>query len=503
MSGPFFGFWGQLKRSYQNWGLDYQISSSVLLAILIASFVSVIVFFPFGISGALRVHMLSMITSSAAMLEYNADSANRWALRDETISVVAIPSTNNIIGFGLCSQDNSRYILPVGNPFDPDLVAIRYDYADSHFLNRVPRAAEILLADYGSLVLIENAFTNDKCNIDIYFRVDQFVMQGVKVLTLRLYAISFIQLVTTFLVLSFISRRVVNRSVAKSLGTHHPKQAYGLVQNRRIFGFAKLLSSRGQLIDEYFSEQARLASLGLATSKLTHDIRNLLSSLSLIAERLRQNDSDTDRATADRMSLTVSRALTLCDWAAQYSQDKQRNISIDRHNLFSIVEDVLTFAKQYDPRDQVQVTNSVSANMMVWCDKTLLFRILFNLSLNAVQAMQGQESRSFLKIAAARYKDHICIDVADGGPGMEPSDEDIFYAGSSYFSIKSRSTGLGLIIAQDLTRWLGGEVKILHTGPSGTVLRVAIRNIAPEPVESGGASDIVDYASVTDYKEPS
>ena len=80
---------------------------------------------------------------------------------------------------------------------------------------------------------------------------------------------------------------------------------------------------------------------------------------------------------------------------------------------------------------------------------------------------------------------------------------DIFYAGSSYFSIKSRSTGLGLIIAQDLTRWLGGEVKILHTGPSGTVLRVAIRNIAPEPVESGGASDIVDYASVTDYKEPS
>jgi signal transduction histidine kinase len=257
------------------------------------------------------------------------------------------------------------------------------------------------------------------------------------------------------------------------------------------------------LIDEYFSEQARLASLGLATSKLTHDIRNLLSSLSLIAERLRQNDSDTDRATADRMSLTVSRALTLCDWAAQYSQDKQRNMSIDRHNLFSIVEDVLTFVKQYDPRDQVQVTNSVSANMMVWCDKTLLFRILFNLSLNAVQAMQGQESRSFLKIAAARYKDHICIDVADGGPGMEPSDEDIFYAGSSYFSIKSRSTGLGLIIAQDLTRWLGGEVKILHTGPSGTVLRVAIRNIAPEPVESGGSSDIVDYASVTDYTEPS
>jgi|GEM_PF-3984583 K+-sensing histidine kinase KdpD len=86
---------------------------------------------------------------------------------------------------------------------------------------------------------------------------------------------------------------------------------------------------------------------------------------------------------------------------------------------------------------------------------------------------------------------------------MEPSDEDVFYAGSTYFSMKSRSTGLGLIIEQDIARWLGGEVKILNTGPSGTIMRVSVQDIAPPSLEAGQSSDIIDFVSTNDYKEPS
>ncbi len=504
---------GRVKKFLFSQTLTEKITNSAILVIFVAFIVSEGLTTTFLFSGVLRIEMKAQLDKASTLLEYAQASPsskktlvlrdkNRFFSQEGDRVFFQEGQMHSLVGFGLCAEDGGRYILPLAAPFDPSTVILRYDIAGANIFNRVPETIKIAMAKPSSLILIENAFATPQCNGQAYLRVKPLTA-GVGLIVGRAMLIRVAELAMFLLMARLLLKRVIVRNLANIAGYVSSKEAYGFSKKSLTDRFLDRASGRGKLIEEHFVEQARLASLGLATSKLTHDIRNLLSSLSLIAERLQQAEDEADKATAERMSLTVYRALTLYDWAAQYSQDKQRNIAIDKHNLYGLIEDVLVFVKQYDPRDKVQVINGIPANMQIWCDKTLLFRIIFNLSLNAVQAMQAQDSRGFLRITASKYNDFVRIDVSDGGPGMEPSDEDVFYAGSTYFSMKSRSTGLGLIIAQDIARWLGGEVKILNTGPSGTIMRVSVQDIAPPSLEAGQSSDIIDFVSTNDYKEPS
>jgi len=113
----------------------------------------------------------------------------------------------------------------------------------------------------------------------------------------------------------------------------------------------------------------------------------------------------------------------------------------------------------------------VPAGLTVLADPDQLFRVLFNLAQNAVEAIGTQPGT--VRIAAELGPEQLTIDLADTGPGIpEQVRARLFqpFAGSS----KAEGNGLGLAICRELMRAHGGEIELVGTGAQGTVFRLRL-----------------------------
>ena len=129
-----------------------------------------------------------------------------------------------------------------------------------------------------------------------------------------------------------------------------------------------------------------------------------------------------------------------------------------------------------DPQAGIDLVNEVDAAFEVDADSEQLFRVISNLSRNAVQAMASAEDPSCekrLTVGAARDEGVSRILVTDTGPGLpRKARENLFSAFRG--SARSGGTGLGLAIALELIRAHGGKIELLESGAGRTVFSVTI-----------------------------
>ena len=89
----------------------------------------------------------------------------------------------------------------------------------------------------------------------------------------------------------------------------------------------------------------------------------------------------------------VEQALSLVEWAALYTSDKRENLDVRKTALQPLVDDALNFVRMHDPRQKVELENRCPPDVQVVAEPTLMFRIIYNLVLNAMQAMKSQKSK--------------------------------------------------------------------------------------------------------------
>src|SRR4029079_13870058 len=111
-----------------------------------------------------------------------------------------------------------------------------------------------------------------------------------------------------------------------------------------------------------------------------------------------------------------------------------------------------------------------------------LHRVLLNLARNAVQALEtrapNEPSRDQIRITGRREGAVVVIEVSDTGPGFPArAREHLFEAFQT--SARTGGTGLGLVIAAELIRAHGGEIKLVE-GTLGENLRLTIPDRAVE-----------------------
>ncbi|PPR21002.1 MAG: C4-dicarboxylate transport sensor protein DctB [Alphaproteobacteria bacterium MarineAlpha10_Bin2] len=107
-------------------------------------------------------------------------------------------------------------------------------------------------------------------------------------------------------------------------------------------------------------------------------------------------------------------------------------------------------------------------DLSLWADRDQVYRILMNLTKNAVEAVSAQGPGGTVRVTGWRDGDCTLLEVADTGPGLpEQSREHLFEA----FAGSVGGTGLGLAIAHELTRNHGGALELLKSDPTGTVFR--------------------------------
>ena len=229
----------------------------------------------------------------------------------------------------------------------------------------------------------------------------------------------------------------------------------------------------------HVDEQARLASLGAGASFLAHDIRNLLASLQLNAEQLQELPGEKEQRIGKRLATAIEQSLSLVEWAALYTSDKRDNLDVRQQNLRPIIADALNFVRLHDPRRRVQLVNDCLGNVEVVAERTLMFRILYNLALNAMQAMKGQDSLQQIRIRASNDDAACIIRVSDSGPGLPGAQRGTALMPHMGGARKPDSTGLGLKIVTDLVSWHGGRLDVIHSDGHGTQFQITLPHKTP------------------------
>jgi len=240
-------------------------------------------------------------------------------------------------------------------------------------------------------------------------------------------------------------------------------------------------------------QKNRLAGLGLAVSKINHDLRNLLASAQLFSDRLAKIPDPGVQRFAPKLMHALERAIAFCQSTLSYGRLQEPPPDRRPIPLEPLVEEVHeTLGLGADA--PIRWISAVERGLIVEADYDQLFRILLNLARNAVQAMDGQavESRTDrdpgrdqIRITGRREGAVVVIEVSDTGPGFsDKARAHLFEAFQG--STRTGGTGLGLAIAAELVRAHGGEIRLVE-GTIGATLRLTIPDRAVELAAHRGA----------------
>jgi signal transduction histidine kinase len=222
-------------------------------------------------------------------------------------------------------------------------------------------------------------------------------------------------------------------------------------------------------------QKNRLAALGLAVSKINHDLRNLLASAQLFSDQLSTLPDPKVQRFAPKLVRALERAIAFCQstlsyGAAQEPPPERKTISVEP--LIEEVHEALGLGLDVPIRWIV----SVERGLTVEADHDQLFRVLVNVARNAVQALEARgardPARDQIRITGRREGSVVVIEVSDTGPGVsEKARAHMFQAFQG--STRAGGVGLGLAIAAELVRAHGGEIRLVP-GTIGATFSITI-----------------------------
>jgi hypothetical protein len=226
-------------------------------------------------------------------------------------------------------------------------------------------------------------------------------------------------------------------------------------------------------------QKNRLAALGLAVSKINHDLRNLLTTAQLFSDRLAHLPDPGVQRFAPKLMRALERAIAFCESTLSYGRVQESPPDRKSILLEPLVEEV---HETLGLGPDIRWISAVERGLMVEADYDQLYRILLNLSRNALQALESRadkdSGRDQIRITGRREGAVAVIEVSDTGPGFsEKARAHMFEAFSG--STRTGGTGLGLAIAAELVRAHGGEIRLVE-GTIGATLRITIPDRAVE-----------------------
>jgi signal transduction histidine kinase len=241
------------------------------------------------------------------------------------------------------------------------------------------------------------------------------------------------------------------------------------------------LSAMQREIASMLQQKSRLASLGLAVSKINHDLRNLLASAQLFSDRLIKVQDPQVQRFAPKLMQALERAIDFCQSTLSYGRAQEPppdRRPVVLRDLVDEVRDTIGLT----PESPIGWVVAVDRGLTVDADDEQLLRVLVNLTRNARQALESRApndpARDQIRISGRREGTVSIIEVSDTGPGFSPrAREHLFEAFQG--STRTGGSGLGLAIAAELVRLHGGEIDLVD-GTLGATFRIRIPD---RPVE--------------------
>jgi len=302
------------------------------------------------------------------------------------------------------------------------------------------------------------------------------VRYGLNVLGLSII-ISIIAAALVYITLIMMFVRPMMRLTRNMLSfSEDPEDASRIIvpsDRRDEIGIAERELARMQRqLSQTLQQKSRLAQLGLAVSKINHDLRNMLASAQIISDRLTAVPDPTVQRFAPKLIASLDRAINFCNDTLRYGRAEE---AAPRRELIALRELVEEVGEGLGlPREGIDWSVLIEPKLRVDADPDHLFRILNNICRNAAQAIESQQppAAGEIVVEARREGLRTIIEVRDNGPGVSAQARARLFqafAGSS----RNGGTGLGLAIAAELVRAHGGTIQLLEV-PKGAAFRIEI-----------------------------
>lgn len=221
-------------------------------------------------------------------------------------------------------------------------------------------------------------------------------------------------------------------------------------------------------LEEELLEAREMEAVGRISSFVIHDIKNMVSAISMSVENARDNINDPEfqkdmiktlTRTADKMKGIIKK---LSDMS------RSKEIVLEETNLVSLIEE--TVKPFCNGKTNLRI-ECLEKEILCRIDVEEIKKVIENLLMNAVDASKGNIAN--IRINIQRNNGIACVTVKDDGCGMSPEYIEK-YLFKPFYTTKKKGMGVGLYQCKNIVEIHGGSIKVQSTQDVGTEVIVCL-----------------------------
>jgi signal transduction histidine kinase len=218
---------------------------------------------------------------------------------------------------------------------------------------------------------------------------------------------------------------------------------------------------------------SHLKEMNLAAAGLAHETRNPLNIIRGLAQMLsRQTDAPPDIREKTRVIMDETDKVT-AQLTEFINYSRPREVRRSQVALNSAFAEVLR-TLNHDLEEKKLRVETGGEPLSIEADEQLLRQVLFNLLINAIQAVD--EGGRIQIIAQREGATEASLEIRDDGSGVSPENRQQIF--KPYFTTHQKGTGLGLAVVSQIVLAHGWEIQCLANMPKGAVFRITHLKLA-------------------------
>jgi len=220
-----------------------------------------------------------------------------------------------------------------------------------------------------------------------------------------------------------------------------------------------------QLYYEQVKQSERLKTTGQLAAAVAHEIRNPLT---VVKGFLQLYEKDTAYSIdAKRHFRLMIEELNIAEEVlSQFLSiaKPNRNEETEAVNVKSALQSVADLLKSYGLHRNNKIELKVDEDCFIEANNMEVKQLLVNIMKNAIEASKMGDPI----LVTAEKKDSVEIKVTDFGDGMTV--EELKYLGTPFYSLKSKGTGLGMMICFNIAAKYKGTIEFQSAKGKGTTV---------------------------------
>ncbi|MGD0275201.1 MAG: ATP-binding protein [Syntrophales bacterium] len=228
-------------------------------------------------------------------------------------------------------------------------------------------------------------------------------------------------------------------------------------------------------MEEEYEKNRRLAVIGEMASGLAHEMRTPLASISgsiqVLKKGMKLGPSD------ERLMQIILRGKDqLENFMRDFLMLARPSPGVSEvFDIRSVIIDVLdTIRYMPDWKDSIIISSDMRKKTIIRANKTEIRQVLWNLLLNAVQAMPEGGKLGISAVRARRGDRNEWVEICITDTGMGIPKENLVKVFEPFFTTKEKGTGLGLTVVNRIIEGSGGKITLDSSLEQGTVCMVIL-----------------------------